>query len=354
MRKEIVVVPARRTLRRSCGCGGDRPSSGGRPVRQRRGRGDAAGRRDAGWGRRDHDRGTDLTGETVTGAATTTEPTTTGATTTEATTTTQPATPSAPSAPSGPNTPSAAGEAPATESSQLPFTGIALGLIVAGGLARRLGTVLSSAAVSRSRTLVALQSRRRLPGPREGRRDSGCGGRRDSALTLSARAEGAYGTRAWGPLGLGPRRGPSRSSPPYGLRGEPLGWLSPGRRSLASRPVGGRLGVSGADCPQVAWTALAPLRAIAVTALVLGALASPRPAARDAVVPGGVARRDTAAQAVEILVRTGAGSAPDASFNGRLLEGPVGYHNAQALLCAVGRAPGGLGRLRRPAPRSSG
>ena len=45
---------------------------------------------------------------------------------------------------------------------------------------------------------------------------------------------------------------------------------------------------------------------------------------------------ESAAQAVEILVRTGAVSAPEAWFNGRLLEGPVGYHNAQALLCAVG------------------
>jgi len=87
------------------------------------------------------------TGETVTGAATTTEPTTTGATTTEATTTTAG---NAPSAPSGPNTPSAAGEAPATESSQLPFTGIALGLIVAGGLAAA-GTGLVLRRVSRSR-----------------------------------------------------------------------------------------------------------------------------------------------------------------------------------------------------------
>ena len=82
------------------------------------------------------------TAETVTVATTTAETTTAGTTTGETTTTT-------PSSP-GPNTPSALGEAPASDGSQLPFTGIELGLIVAGGLAAT-GAGLVLRRVSRSR-----------------------------------------------------------------------------------------------------------------------------------------------------------------------------------------------------------
>ena len=88
------------------------------------------------------------TAETVTVATTTAETTTAGTTTGETTTTTTPSSSSGPNTPS--NTPSALGEAPASDGSQLPFTGIELGLIVAGGLAAA-GAGLVLRRVSRSR-----------------------------------------------------------------------------------------------------------------------------------------------------------------------------------------------------------
>jgi len=148
-------------------------------------------------------------------------------------------------------------------------------------------------------------------------------------VTLSARAEGAYGTRAWGPLGLGLVAAVAFLAA-YGLRASR--WLAVAGSALVAVGLWAVVSVVWGGLPQVAWTAL-DRSAIAVTALVLGAWLAAA-GRRDAVVGGVLA--GIAAQAVEILVRTGAGSAPDAWFNGRLLEGPVGYHNAQALLCAVG------------------
>ncbi len=71
---------------------------------------------------------------------------------------------------------------------------------------------------------------------------------------------------------------------------------------------------------------------VAAAALLAGAGLAGADRAR-AVVAGVAA--GCSAQALEILVRAAAGTAPDAWFKGRMLEGPVGYHNAQGLLAAV-------------------
>ncbi len=147
-------------------------------------------------------------------------------------------------------------------------------------------------------------------------------------VTLSARAEGAYNTRAWGPLGLGLIAVVAFLAA-YGLRLSRR--LTVAASALVAVGLWAVVSVVWGGLPEVAWTAL-DRSVIAAAALVLGGWLAAA-GRRDAVVVGVLA--GIAAQAVEILVRTAAGSAPAAWFNGRMLEGPVGYHNAQGLLCAV-------------------
>lgn len=82
--------------------------------------------------------------------------------------------------------------------------------------------------------------------------------------------------------------------------------------------------------PDAAWTAFDGY-VLAGAALLIGALAGPR---RANLVATGVLIGITA-QATEILTRTAIAGTGTSWFFGRVLDGPVGYHNAQGALCAV-------------------
>jgi hypothetical protein len=145
---------------------------------------------------------------------------------------------------------------------------------------------------------------------------------------LLARAYGGYGVSGWAPAGIvlalgvaalaALGRRPSRSS----LLAS-LGFLALGGWSLLSVTWGG--------IPEPAWHAL-DQALIAALAVALGsALATVSRAAVAAGVLGGIVPA-----AAELAFRPALGSWPDSWFTERTLEGTVGYHNAQAGLCAIG------------------
>src|SRR6185312_7588560 len=73
---------------------------------------------------------------------------------------------------------------------------------------------------------------------------------------------------------------------------------------------------------------------LAAAALLLGGLV--RPGLRRPVFAGVAA--GLLLQALELVIRVGAGVAPDDWFYGRTIDGSVGYHNAQGAVYAVGLA----------------
>ncbi len=151
-----------------------------------------------------------------------------------------------------------------------------------------------------------------------------------AVVAVAAREDGAYYVDVWGPLGLvlllagaallvarrGPALLPVAAAGALGLLG---GW------SVLSTQWGG--------LPNAAWTMLDQSLVAALGLVVASALAT-RPTGRGAVLAGVLV--GLLAHAVEVLVRVGVTGAPASWFYQRYLEGPVGYHNAQATLFAVG------------------
>jgi O-Antigen ligase len=143
------------------------------------------------------------------------------------------------------------------------------------------------------------------------------------------RHQGAYGAGTWGPLGAG-----------AALAVFALVCLGgrPGRTVLTA--AGWLLGLGALGVASVAWGGIGQqawrafdLALVGGLALVAGSLAfGARPRLAVAAVATGVA-----ALAAEVLVRV-AVAAPPSWFHGRVLDGPVGYHNAQGVLFAVGVA----------------
>ena len=82
--------------------------------------------------------------------------------------------------------------------------------------------------------------------------------------------------------------------------------------------------------PQVSWR-FAGLTLAAASALVAGSALG----AHARAVVGGVLGGITA-HAVVVLATVGSGSAPTDWFRSRQLEGPIGYHNGEASMCAMG------------------
>jgi hypothetical protein len=147
-------------------------------------------------------------------------------------------------------------------------------------------------------------------------------------VTLAARAEGAYSVRAWGLLGLGLVAALAFLGA-YGVRVSRA--VVGGAVALVALGLWAVLSVAWGGLPETAWSML-DRSLLAASALVLGGAVAggARRALVQAAVLGGIV-----AQSVEILVRGATGSTPGAWFHGRMLEGPVGYHNAQGLLCAI-------------------
>ena len=147
-------------------------------------------------------------------------------------------------------------------------------------------------------------------------------------IALAARAQGAYGVRAWGPLGFGVVAALAFLSV-FGLRLSRA--VVGGAAMLAALGLWAVLSVTWGGLPDAAWSML-DRSLLAAAALLLGGAAAA--AGRRVLVPAAVLG-GVVAQSVEILVRGATGSTPGAWFHGRMLEGPIGYHNAQGLLCAV-------------------
>jgi hypothetical protein len=86
--------------------------------------------------------------------------------------------------------------------------------------------------------------------------------------------------------------------------------------------------------PDVAWKALDE-SLIGAAALLAGSFISGFARNGSRLVLGGVLAA-TVAMSVELLYRLQAGTAPDAWFDGRKVEGPLSYHNAQGAMFAIG------------------
>jgi tetratricopeptide (TPR) repeat protein len=100
--------------------------------------------------------------------------------------------------------------------------------------------------------------------------------------------------------------------------------------------------------PSEAWRGL-NRSAVAAAALLLGAAIAARSQRWRNLVFAGVLAATTL-QAGEILLRAGLDRMPAAWLEGRLLEGPIGYHNAQAGFLALG-LPLGVWATAAGAPR---
>lgn len=133
-----------------------------------------------------------------------------------------------------------------------------------------------------------------------------------------------------------------------GRRPSRAAWLT--AAALAALAAVSLASVAWGGLPHVAWR-FAGLAVTAIAALVLGSCVSrdARIAVLDGVLVGLVGH------AVVTLVLVATGSFPSDWFQGRQLEGAVGYHNALGLACAIG-IPLAVWRASGPvrAPRALG
>jgi O-antigen ligase/polysaccharide polymerase Wzy-like membrane protein len=147
---------------------------------------------------------------------------------------------------------------------------------------------------------------------------------------VGAREEGGYYVDVWAPLGLALlailavlvfyRRGPA---------------LLPSIGAAALVALGGWsvLSTQWGGIPNAAWTLLG--QSIVAAAALLAASSMAFSARVRTAVYAGVLLGLTA-HAVEILARVAVTGGPAGWFLGRYLQGPVGYHNAQATLFVLG------------------
>jgi O-antigen ligase len=150
-----------------------------------------------------------------------------------------------------------------------------------------------------------------------------------TATFVSTQASGAYFASEW-PLLAAAVILPTFALLAYGVR--PPRWVGVGAVSLVAYGGWSLASVSWGGLPDPAWTSF-DQALLGAAALVLGSLLV-RWTAGDWLL-GAIALGVTI-EAVELLVRLQAGPVPADWFDGRKLQGPVGYPNAQAALLAVG------------------
>lgn len=148
-------------------------------------------------------------------------------------------------------------------------------------------------------------------------------------VAAAARAHGAYDVSVWALVGLllvGCAAGLAAAGrrPARGIAGAACAVLALGGWSAASTAWGG--------LPHEAWRALG-LSLVSAAALLVGSMLV-RGAATARAVAGG-ALVGVVALSVEVLARAATGALPGDWLYGRVLEGPVGHHNAQAALGVV-------------------
>lgn len=151
-----------------------------------------------------------------------------------------------------------------------------------------------------------------------------------AAVAGSGRAFGGYEPTAWGPLGFGLVAAvgallASGRRPHRLVAGAGAALVALGAWSAASPAWGG--------FPGDAWKTLNQAL-LAAAAIVVGSLFATTSSRRRLVALGVLA--GVAAQAVEVLAHVATGRPPEDWFHHRFLDGPVGYHNAQAAMFVLG------------------
>jgi O-antigen ligase/polysaccharide polymerase Wzy-like membrane protein len=151
-----------------------------------------------------------------------------------------------------------------------------------------------------------------------------------AVVAVCGRAYGGYEITVWGPLGLGLVLATGAL---LATARRPRAFI--GASALALVALGGwsALSTTWGGLPDSGWEAL-DQTILAAAALVFGSVVSAGRSQRRLVVLGVLA--GIVAQAIEVLVRLATGHAPDEWFLSRFLEGPVGYHNAQAAIFVLG------------------
>ncbi|MEZ5099337.1 MAG: O-antigen ligase family protein [Thermoleophilia bacterium] len=150
-----------------------------------------------------------------------------------------------------------------------------------------------------------------------------------AAVALPARLHGAFGIGVWAPLGIAVALVVAAALA-AGARPPRLLALAAGASALLGCWAVASTAWDG--LPTVAWETLGQA-VLAAAALLAGSLVARTQRQRDAVLAGILL--GVTAHAGEILARV-AIDGPGDWFVDRALEGPVGYHNAQAALLALG------------------
>lgn len=150
-----------------------------------------------------------------------------------------------------------------------------------------------------------------------------------AGIFLTGRAYAAYEVDVWAPLGLG-----LVAVTAVILSGSvPSRLVAAGAAALVLAGAWSAASVAWGGLPNDAWKTLDQC-IVAGSALVAGSLLASR-WDRGRVVLAAVLA-GMVAQAAEVLVRLTTGPVPEDWFYNRFLEGPVGYHNAQAAIFALG------------------
>ena len=175
-----------------------------------------------------------------------------------------------------------------------------------------------------------------------------------ASVAVFARASGGYGVGSWAPAGITLLVGVAVLLA-LGLR--PGLWVSVAAVAFVALGLWALTSTQWGGIPNEAWRLL-DQSLIAGAAVVLGCLVGS--VRRRSALTYGVLAGITV-NAGEILLRPLAGAPPEGWIYGRTVDGTVGYHNAQANICAIGicLAVAGMGRARRdhaeelPAQRSA-
>jgi tetratricopeptide (TPR) repeat protein len=150
-----------------------------------------------------------------------------------------------------------------------------------------------------------------------------------AGVFVSSRAYGAYEITVWAPLGLALVA--VAAALLIGGRRIPM-LVAVGALALVLLGAWSLLSTAWGGLPSQAWQRFDQF-ILAAAALVAGSALTSSPGRRALVASAVLAA--VSVEAVEVLVRVALPSHPESWFYGRFLQGPVGYHNAQAILFAV-------------------
>ena len=164
-------------------------------------------------------------------------------------------------------------------------------------------------------------------------------------VVVSGRAEGSYYASAWPLLGAVM----VVAAIALMLVQAPVEpWVAASAAALVAFGLVAVASTAWGGLPDIAWKTL-DQSLIGAAALLVGSFISGLTRQGSRLVLGAVLG-GTVAMAVELLYRLQAGTAPDSWFDGRKVEGPFSYHNAQGAIFAIGVPLALWATTRRPAP----